>query len=394
MKRKTVFILTVLFALFLFNSPESVYASENSENEVKTELGEEIEKMIDEIDLSVFDEYLSDLYSSVGVKYDVKTVIKNLVSGRTYLDYRDLGSFLFNAIFYGIKQKFPQFISVFLLIVACAVINAIKPERLGGGIYELSYFAIFTALVCSVTAVALSAVSVASETLAKIGKATEAVTPVLLSVMAASGNANSAAVFSPAFLFVTDFIIALFKTVVFPVISTIVAMSVVSNINGSIKLKGFISFLSGCLKWLIGLTIAVFSVFLTIKGLNSGIFDGIYARALKYTVNSSVPIVGGMLKDGLEVIYACAILLKNALGAVSVFIIFGIIINPILDIAAISLSMKLLAAVSEPLGDGRPSAFISSVGSALNFSLAAIIIVSLALVLTIILAIGSTGLAV
>ena len=115
---------------------------------------------------------------------------------------------------------------------------------------------------------------------------------------------------------------------------------------------------------------STFSLFLTVRGLNSNVYDGISLRALKYTVNSSVPLVGGILRDGLDLILASGILVKNALGAVAIIIIFGIVIQPILEIACISLALKLVNAVLQPLNNDRVSAFINSVGGIINFLIA------------------------
>ena len=131
-------------------------------------------------------------------------------------------------------------------------------------------------------------------------------------------------------------------------------------------------------------------MFLTVRGLNSGVYDGISIRALKYTVNSSVPIVGGILRDGLDLILASGVLVKNALGGVAILIIFGIVIQPIIEIACVSLALKLVTAVLEPINDTQTTGFINSVTSVINFAIATVIIVALMYVVVIILAICSS----
>ena len=168
------------------------------------------------------------------------------------------------------------------------------------------------------------------------------------------------------------------------------ALSVVSNICKSVKLNGLIQFSSSTLKWLIGLIATIFSLFLTVRGLNANIHDGISMRALKYTVNSSVPVVGGILRDGLDLILASGILVKNALGGLAIIIIFGTVLAPILEIVCISLCLKLLNAVLEPLNDVRVVSFINSVCHTINFAIASVIIVSLMYIVLIILAICSS----
>ncbi len=391
MNNKKIALLSVLSAcvLFVFSPHITAYADESLD--VDTKIEENLDEMLDNIDFSDFGKYVEDLYSVTGESVGVKDKIKSLMKGETYLDFSSAAKLLYDMLLGDFKKKVPALVGVFLLMIACALIRFIKPERFGNGVYEISYFASYTAIVCIVTAIVSSAVSSAYDAMDKMGKAMESAFPLMLTLMTVTGNVNSVAVYTPASVFISDFILVIFKTVVFPTISAILALSVISNISEQIKLKSLIGFLSSALKWIIGLITAVFSIFLTVKGLNSGIYDGISVKALKYTVNSGIPIVGGTVRDGLDIIFACAGLLKNALGAFSLVVIFGIIVKPILEIAALSLALKLVGAATEPIGDGRPSAFVSSVSVSLNFSIAALITVSLCFTLTILTALLSAN---
>ena len=238
--------------------------------------------------------------------------------------------------------------------------------------------------------VAYSLVSSAQNTIEKTSKAVQSIFPIMLTLMTVTGNSSSVAVYNPAMLFITDFVVIIINKLVFPVILSMLAISVISNVCKTIKLNGLLNFSSSGLKWLIGLVATVFSLFLTVKGLNSGVYDGISLRALKYTVNSSVPLVGGILRDGLDLILASGILVKNALGFLAIFIIFGVIIQPILEIVSVTLALKLVSAVLEPLNDARVVSCINSVSSVVNFIIASVIIVALMYVVLIILAICSS----
>ena len=103
-----------------------------------------------------------------------------------------------------------------------------------------------------------------------------------------------------------------------------------------------------------------------------------------------MPIVGGILRDGLDLVLASGVLVKNALGSVAIIIIFGIVIQPILEIACVSLALKLVNAVLEPLNDGQTSAFINSICSIISFAIASIVLVALMYVVVVILSICSS----
>ena len=83
-------------------------------------------------------------------------------------------------------------------------------------------------------------------------------------------------------------------------------------------------------------------------------------------MKSYIPILGGYLADGFNVIVASSVLIKNAVGACGLLTIFITILSPIISIIILSLLLKLTAAVLEPLSDGRISSFLVSVSKTLT----------------------------
>lgn len=383
--------LALLFALILllpFSFSSTTAQAEESQEESSIE--NEVENLIESIDLTELEKYIDDLPSEIIGNASLKEQLKKMLKGEMDTSFNSVSNYILNVFFSGIKQKLPTFITIFSLLLICAIINAIKPQRLGGGVYEISFFACYTIIVSIIVAVAYTLINQSKDTIEKTGKIVQAIFPIMLTLMTVTGNTSSVAVYNPSMLFITDFVVILINKIVFPVVLGMLALSVVTNVCKSVKLNGLIQFSSSTLKWIIGLVATVFSLFLTVRGLNANIHDGISMRALKYTVNSSVPVVGGILRDGLDLILASGILVKNALGGLAIIIIFGTVLSPIIEIVSISLSLKLVNAVLEPLNDVRVVSFINSVCSAINFAIASVIIVSLMYIVIIILAICSS----
>ena len=169
------------------------------------------------------------------------------------------------------------------------------------------------------------------------------------------------------------------------------ALSIISNISKEIKIKGFIEFLSGFMKWGIGLVGAVFTIFTAVKGFSAGVIDGIGIRTLKYAVGSSIPLVGGILSGGADVILSAVTLTKNAFGILILILVFGAVIKPVVEIAALTLSLRLLGAITQPITDERTYSFIKSCVSALNHALAGVILVAVMYIVNVIVIIAASG---
>ena len=386
--KKLSIIISLLIIIFSSFNAINVKAEE-SQNE-DTNIESEVSNLIENIDLSELEKYVEDLPKEIIGTTSLKDQLIKMLRGEINTSFNSVSNYVINVFFSGIKQKLPTFITIFSLLLICAIINAIKPQRLGGGVYEISFFACYTIIVTIIIAIAYTLIFQAKEAITKTGKIVQSVFPIMLALMTVTGNTSAVAVYNPSMLFITDFVVVLINNIVFPVILGMLAISVATNICKSVKLNGLLQFSSSTLKWIIGLVATVFSLFLTVRGLNANVHDGISMRALKYTVNSSVPVVGGILRDGLDLILASGILVKNALGGLAIIIIFGTILSPIIEIVTISLSLRLVNAVLEPLNDTRVVSFINSVCSVINFAIASVIIVSLMYIVIIIMAICSS----
>ena len=84
------------------------------------------------------------------------------------------------------------------------------------------------------------------------------------------------------------------------------------------------------MKWAIGLFTVVFSFFLGLNGLNSGYLDGLGYKTAKYALGTTLPLVGSVVGEGMNLIVASAAIIKNALGALTVLIVFSVAVIPII----------------------------------------------------------------
>ena len=390
---KSKFGIILIIAVFITNfgiNYTFAKADSTSENRNESENIEEItDDILNGIDTGELEKYLDDLIAPFAKSGGLKGFIKTLIGGETE-SFQDIASYLGYLLSYGFKEQLPSFISLFALILFASLLKFLKPSDKSGGAGELADFAIFTAIVCIVSGVICGTISKAEKTVDKMAAFTEAIYPIVLSLTVVCGANNSAANVTPAALFVSDTVIILVKTMIFPTIVFMFVVSVVSNLNKSIKLKSLFAFLSGFMKWAIGLFTVVFSLFLGLNGLNSANLDGLGFKTAKYTMGSTIPFVGGVVGDGLNIMISSAAIIKNAFGALAVFIVFSVTIVPVLEIIALTLVLRFIAAITEPFSDPRIGEFVSCGVAVINFAVAALIAVSFMYLITFVAVIGCT----
>ncbi len=372
-RKKYAAILMLVFILFFFSPRLSVHAEGESGNAAE-KIGETVEEMLDKIDLRFLSDYEDLAERFFGGNGTLKDDLLSAMKGETATDYADLFSYLKGLLFSSLKNKLPLIVSLFCLIVFCSLARAFAPGKSENGTGEIVHFVTFAVVISAVSVVVAEALNETKETIDRMSGVIDGVLPVLLSIMAATGQSSSVSAFGPAASFFSVCSASVIGNVVYPVVSFLFAIAAVSNIGKGIRLNSLFSFFQSLLKWLIGLFGATFSLYLTVRGLAASSFDGIALRTLKYAVGNSVPYVGGILKEGADVILVSATLVKNALGVFGILVVFSAAIVPVADMIALRFLLKLLAGVTEPLSGGRVGDFFEKTAVVLDFLIAAILL--------------------
>ena len=150
--KKLAIIISLLIISFLSFSTTVAKADESQDEEVTIE--SEVSNLIENIDLSELEEYVDELPNEIIGNTSLKEQLFKMLKGEVNTSFNSVSNYVVSVFFSGIKQKLPTFITIFSLLLICAIINAIKPQRLGGGVYEISFFACYTIIVTIIITVA------------------------------------------------------------------------------------------------------------------------------------------------------------------------------------------------------------------------------------------------
>ncbi len=379
-------LFILLLALpFVLPAPAPVYAAEGEE-EARKELEDSIEELLSALDTAELQNYLDGLSAFHGVS--VKEKLKSLLTGDFALDYPDLITSVLALVWDEAALLLPAFAIILAVTLLCGILNSSKSGFLHSTMSDIIGYVGYAAVGAVVLSCLISALSAGFETVTGLRKQMELVYPLLLTLMAASGGTVSAAIYRPAVAFMSGGIAELFGSVVFPTAVAVIVLAFVGNLSGKTEKLG--DFFKSILKWIIGLSLGLFSLFLTLQGITSAQYDGISLRAIKYVVSGSVPIVGNFLSGGMELVVAGSALIKNALGAFAVFLLIGTLARPLLLFAALQLLLRLAAAVTEPAGGKIPS-LLSRLAGDLGYFIAGLCCVAFLYFLTLLLLVCSTG---
>lgn len=127
------------------------------------------------------------------------------------------------------------------------------------------------------------------------------------------------------------------------------------------------------------------------QGITSATYDGISFKAAKYALGNSVPMIGGFLSGGLDLVLAGGVLIKNSVGMCGILLLVIVIAAPLVQLVVYNLFLKLTAAVTEPVGAEGVSGFLSSLSGAVNYFIAGLLAVGFMYFMTVLLLICSSN---
>ena len=355
--------------------------------EAQAVLDATLDDLLSALDTEELQRYLDSLTEFRG---SVKEKLRALVSGDLKLDYGNLFEAALAFVWEEGQTMLPAFAVILAVALLLGILNSVKNGFLQSTTSDIIHLVSYISVGAVVLATLIGVLKSGFSAVAAMQKQMEIVFPILMTLMAASGGTVSVGIFRPAVAFMSGAILQLFMDVVLPVAVVVIVLAFVGNLSESVRTERLGEFFKSISKWLVGLTLGLFGLFLTVQGIASAQYDGLSLRAVKYVIAGSVPIVGGFLSGGVELVVAGSLMIKNAVGCFAIFLLAGTVLKPLLLFVAFRLFLRLAAAVTEPVG-GKISAFLSRLAADSGYFLAALLCIAFLYFLTILLLICSTG---
>lgn len=375
MKIKLVLILILFLSATLLAigaSDGMAYAEEADEGQTQQTSAEEL---MDEIDLSGLEEYFSTLNdgqkSLFGTSLD--EYLRKIINGEFEFGYSSFFTYMLGALGISIAEILPVLISIIAVAVLISFIGGMKGSFASQSVDGIVNFAGIALVSAIVLLQIFSAIRDTSALVTTLKTQMEAVFPILFTLMTALGASGSIAIYQPAVAVLAFSVTELVSAIALPMLIITIVFSVVGNLSSSTKLGGMAKFFVSAAKWILYTSFFLFLTFLSVQGITAAVYDNISVRTAKFALSKYVPVIGGYLSEGFNVILAGTVLIKNAVGLTAVIIMFVSVVPVLLKIIVVSLSLKLAGAVTEPFEGGKICGLLNSVSSSVNLLVAVIL---------------------
>lgn len=385
-KKRRIFIIVFIIFIssffgsftidgYVLNTP--FVMAESEEESLEEELEIEIDEQLDNLDFSDLEIYINNLESSVKDMFSGGFVskVESLINGE-YITGDSFLSSVFSLLWDGLLDFLPIIASIIAISILGGMVGNLKPNTGGKSIGNIVHFVTYGVVIVFLGTTLVELIALTSKTLTSLKSLMDMIFPVLLTLLTAVGGSVSVGLYQPAIALLGNIFISLITYFLMPLFIFSIVFSIVGNLSNNVKLDKFVAFLQGTFKWSIGLLFTLFLGFITIQGISASAVDGLSIRTAKYTIKSYVPIVGGYVSDGLSIIMASSMLIKNAVGTAGLLLILFSVISPVISLILFMLSLRFMAGIIEPIGDKKTANFVSDISKSMSMLIALIVAVS------------------
>ena len=364
-------IVIFMFVPMIATPSQCVYAEE--------EIGEIIDEELSNLDLNEIEEVISNLDEKTKSVFGSESFFDKLykiISGDFEESSASALEYIGNILF----EKITSFLPIVAIIIAISVfasmIQGLKPKNDGNSIAGVVNFVIYGIITIVIFSMLTKLIFSVTSTITLIKKQMDVVFPILLTLLTSVGGTVSVGVYQPTMAVLSSIIINIFVLFLLPLFVLSCVLTLINNLSNSVKLNKLIEFLSSIFKWTTSVVFTIFLTFASLQGLTAGSIDGLSIRTAKFTLKSYVPIVGSYVSDGIFIVLAGCNLIKNAVGACGLILLFATIISPLVEIIVFMLALKLISAVIEPMGDAKCANLVSGLSKNMKMLVAMIVSIS------------------
>lgn len=238
------------------------------------------------------------------------------------------------------------------LIIPASVLLVLKLVLPGSNSSQkVSLFVCRVSCISALASAFIQMRDVAEKLLLALLKCSEILTPIMFAAISLAGGESASIIMKPVAAFCAEIIQKLLVHWGIILSSAAAVIAVAGNLSENISLKRLHDLFCHILNWGAGGLMAGFMAILSIQGHLSAGRDSVAARTARYAIEGIIPVVGGNVSDSLDAILSTAYIVKNAIGISGLALLVTICIVPILQLLSFSLFLKVVSAITEPLGD-------------------------------------------
>lgn len=368
--RKIITFLTIFLLSFTLFSVSITTDFAFAKNETQQELEKEIEENVNSLIDDDLNSYFIGLQENFG--FTLKEFIKGIIDGSISITADTIVNLLFSSLKSGIKGSLLSLVGILVLALLSSLSKSLTAGFKKEGVESLIHYSIYGAIVCTLAIIVGDTIKSITDTLYALNTTLDKTFPIILTLLTALGGVSGSSLMQPLTFLISNLVIKTIVNLIIPMFFAQLIFGFVGNLTNTIKLEKLNKTFKSISVWILGILFSFVTTFVTIQGLVGASIDTISIKSTKFALSTYIPILGGYLAEGFDIVMASCILIKNALGLSVFLIVLSLIITPLIKVILLSISLKLISAFIEPIGESKVANLLYDTASGLNIMVASL----------------------
>ena len=252
-------------------------------------------------------------------------------------------------------------IGILVIGIASSLFSNFADIFSGGHVSETGFYFLYLFLVAFLTKAFLHISEIAGETIQNVVLLIRLFIPTWFLSVGASSGGTTAAFYYQMMLFTAYLVESLLLSAVLPFVYSYVILALLNGIWAEERLSLLLDFLKKAIEFVLKLIMSIIAGLSLVQAVIAPVVDELKISFLRKAV-SGIPGIGAASEGVTELVIGSAVLIKNSLGVLLLFLLLLSCAVPLLKILAVAGIVKLGAAVTGIVSDKRISGCADRVG--------------------------------
>ncbi len=183
-----------------------------------------------------------------------------------------------------------------VVIIISSIFKSISDGLENKGVAQITYYVTYILIVTIIMKNFSDIIVMMKNSIQNLISFSNALIPLLITLMVTTGNIASAGMLQPIILFIITFIGNFINTILIPIALISVSLSIISNISSKVQIDKLAKFLNNSVIWVLGIVLTLFVGISSLEGSITNGVDALTVKTTKSAVSTFIPIVGKILR--------------------------------------------------------------------------------------------------
>jgi len=238
-------------------------------------------------------------------------------------------------------------IAIISALISCLT-EAFKHKSAG----ELGFYVTFLMAVALAISSFYLSVQILNQVVGLVSNIMMASLPLMLAIMAISGNVVGATSFHPLMFFALQLVVRFITVIYVPLILASAGLGMVSNLSDTVKLDKLAEVLQKAAGWALKGILVAFAFLLTLQRFSAPIVSNLAMRATHGAVGA-IPVVGSALNAAMYTVTHFGSAARSGVLVALVIVVCVVMVTPLIKLFVLSCMYRITAGVVQPVADAR-----------------------------------------